>query len=93
MTAIFHGTIKITGDDSEKTEVEFQATCDANGLGLTLGVVARAHLQGIPAEHRAREFHALLASFVTSAAQSEPVEVLEGEMALVPIGACSKVPS
>lgn len=93
MTPLFNGTIKITGADSGQTEVEFNATCDANGLGLTLGVVARAHLQGIPEEKRGGEFHALLASFVTSAAQSGPVQVLEGEIACVPIGECSKVPS
>jgi hypothetical protein len=82
---LFVGTVKITSTEPGKpAEIELDATCDAEGLGEILGMAARGHIQHIPAASREVEFRRLISAFIFSAAQRDPVKVLEGSTELVP---------
>jgi len=83
---IFAGFVKISClDGGESTEVEIDATCDAAGLGVVLGVAARQHLQNIPEAARGREFESMLAAFVFNAVDRVPVTVIAGSTEMIPV--------
>lgn len=76
---LFHGTLKLSClDGGDTTEVEINATCDAAGLGVVLGVAARQHLQNIPEDSRGDALKEMLVSFMFNATDDVPVTVLEG---------------
>ena len=83
---LFAGTLSLSClDGGETTEVEINATCDAAGLGVVLGVAARQHLQNVPEDVRGREFEAMLAAFVFNAVDRVPVRVIAGSTEMITV--------
>lgn len=90
---LFRGSITLTCDGSAKTECIFDGSCDASGLGATLGVAARSHMQHVTSDLKDQEFRALLAAFVASAVDATPLDVLDGNVEMLTLVEGSERPS